>query len=118
VTAGLLASLSPLPRRWAPQDNSEAKTVYPDLQRLLRETSPNATPVVCFGPEDIYETFSRFVAPTLYAKRRYLHAGTEIPQDCSVWISRPSAVPRVTGDFEKVREYQVRKDLYYVYRRR
>jgi hypothetical protein len=118
VMAGLLASLSPLARHWVPQDNSEVKTVYPDLQRLLRETSPNGTPVVCFGPENIFETFSHFVAPTLYAKRRYLRAGTEIPRDCSVWISRPAAVPRETGDFEKVREYQVRGDLYYVYRRR
>jgi hypothetical protein len=116
--AGLLASLSPLARRWVPQDNSEANTVYPDLQRLLRETSPSATPVACFGPENVFDTFSRFVAPTLYAKRRYLQAGTAIPRDCSVWISRPAAVPRETGDFEKVREYQVHGDLYYVFRRR
>jgi hypothetical protein len=118
VMAGLLVSLSPLPRHWVPQDNAEVKTVYPDLERLVRESSPNATPVVCFGPENLFETFSRFVAPTLYAKRRYLPAGNEIPKDCSVWISRPAAVPRETGDFEKVREYQVRRDLYYVYRRR
>jgi hypothetical protein len=118
VMAGLLASLSPLARRWVPQDNSEANTVYPDLQRLLRETSPSATPVACFGPENVFDTFSRFVAPTLYAKRRYLQAGTAIPRDCSVWISRPAAVPRETGDFEKVREYQVHGDLYYVFRRR
>jgi len=116
--AGLLASLSPLARRWVPQYNSEANTVYPDLQRLLRETSPNAMPVVCFGPENTFETFSRFVAPTLYAQRRYLQGGTEIPKDCSLWISRPAAVPHETGDFEKVREYPVRGDLYYVYRRR
>jgi hypothetical protein len=118
VMAGLLASLSPLARRWVPQYNSEANTVYPDLQRLLRETSPNAMPVVCFGPENTFETFSRFVAPTLYAQRRYLQGGTEIPKDCSLWISRPAAVPHETGDFEKVREYPVRGDLYYVYRRR
>jgi len=118
VMAGLLASLSPLARRWVPQDNPEAKTVYPDLQRLLRETSPNTTPVACFGPENVFDTFSRFVAPTLYAQRRYLPAGTGIPRDCSVWISRPAAVPRETGDFEKVRDYRVHGDLYYVYRRR
>ena len=118
VMAGLLASLSPLVRRWVPQENREANTVYPDLQRLLRETSPSAPAVVCFGPENIFDTFSRFVAPTLYSQRRYLQAGTEIPTDCSVWISRPAAVPRDTAEFEKVREYQVRGDLYYVYRKR
>jgi hypothetical protein len=118
VMAGLLASLSPLARRWVPQYNREANTVYPDLQRLLRETSPSAPAVVCFGPENIFDTFSRFVAPTLYSQRRYLQAGTEIPRDCSLWISRPAAVPHETADFAKDREYQVRGDLYYVYRKR
>jgi hypothetical protein len=119
VMAGLLAALSPQARNWVPRNNSEAKTVYPDLECLLNEASPNATPVVCFGPEKIFNTFSRFVAPTLYARRRYLQAaGTEIPQDCSVWISRPAVVPPETGNFEKVREYQVQTDLYYVYRKR
>jgi hypothetical protein len=118
VMAGLLASLSPLASTWVPRNNPESKMVYPDLERLLRESSPNATPVVCFGPESIFDTISRFVAPTLYANRRYLRARTEIPKDCSVWISRSAAVPRETGNFEKVREYQVRTGLYYVYRRR
>ncbi len=115
VMAGLLASLSPLARTWIPQDNREVRTVYPDLQHLLREASPSATPLVCFGPDDVFVTFSHFIGPTLYAKRRYLPPQTQIPGDCSLWISRPQAVPANTANFARVREYQVRGDSYEVY---
>ncbi len=117
VMIGLLGSLGPHAGAWVPRESPQAKNIYPDLERLLRESSPNATPVVCFGPENIFDTYTNFVAPALYAKRRYLDAVNEIPKDCSVWISRPQAVPRETGNFEKVREYQV-SGVYYVFRRR
>jgi len=118
VIVGLVLSLNPTARAWIPRHNEVTTKVYPDLERLLHEVSPNATPVVCFGPDTIYDLYARFVAPTLYAQRRYLPEVPRIPGYCTVWISRPEAVPPDIGQFLKAREYKLGKVAYEVYRER
>jgi hypothetical protein len=119
LMAGLVLAIEPRIRAWVPQESPYTKTIYPELERLLDESSPNARPLVCFGAEGVFLTMRRFVAPTLYAQRRFLARGIDtIPEDCSVLISRPASVPPNVGNFVRLREFRMDGDSYVVYRRR
>lgn len=120
LLAGLLLGVDTQIGAWVPQRSPLSESIYPEIGRLARESSPGAKPVVCFGGgEDYFATLRRFLAPTLYAQRRFLPRDTgTVPQECSLLISFSASRPPDPGNFVPVREYRIEEQSYLIYQRR
>ena len=88
VLASVLLTVSP-ESVWLRNDHSSSTALLNSLRQRIDASAAGAQPTVCMEYEDYYNTMARFIAATLYAKRRFVHRSKGDLSGCDVVIAQP-----------------------------
>ncbi len=117
LVAGMVLSVDMDARNWVPKDHSQARANHAEIERLLKDAAGDRQPRVCFRGVDYFRCVPRLIAPTLYARRRFVGRNDETPGACDVVIA-PSGRELPPGSaFVKHKDYLLAGQSFAVYRR-
>lgn len=99
--------------KWFTRGNPDAIKIYSEIEELMNNTYRNRRPSVCIVGDDYWESLMRFIAPTLYMKRKFVMVNESYDTGDYDIIITPSTFE--DNRFLKYKEFRLGDNSYTIY---